>query len=75
MLASMIICIFLAALQVQSHLHGRSKTSEPAGQASSGRYIPPGSGLRARSSLRRPATPLSTHAKKDVLPVQNDVQA
>ncbi|POW23530.1 hypothetical protein PSHT_00136, partial [Puccinia striiformis] len=74
MLALMIICILLASLQVQSYVaHGKYPVGrEPSGSSSSFDFPPPAGGLRFRTrrSVHLPASPLSTHAKKDVLPVQ-----
>ncbi|KAH9451167.1 hypothetical protein Pst134EA_017764 [Puccinia striiformis f. sp. tritici] len=72
MLALMIICILLAQAPFHvrsSGIHGIDLDPDPIWNQ------PPRLKLRARRSVRLPATPGTTHAKKDVLPVQNDAQA
>ncbi|KAI9615844.1 hypothetical protein H4Q26_011095 [Puccinia striiformis f. sp. tritici PST-130] len=71
MLALMIICIFLVQAPFQVQSHGPIGINPPT----PGPY--PGDGgqkFRARRSIHLPAIPVSTHAKKDVLPVQTDAQ-
>ncbi|KAI7947391.1 hypothetical protein MJO28_009299 [Puccinia striiformis f. sp. tritici] len=67
MLALMIICILLAQAPFHvrsSGIHGIDLDPDPIWNQ------PPRLKLRARRSVRLPATPGTTHAKKDVLPVQ-----